>query len=196
MNSTQFTYETPNVVPSGIAQFTYETPNVVSPGIAQPSNVIDVDEMTMDQLLANSCNPRNSHRLTNRRLNIALNPEAMQDLVEEIARKATATETNELPYLVYSNGLLLTPEGEVATLEEYNLSTAEIDRQLLLQLNQTGMEDPDECIISLTTAATSAYTTPTKKTDTPLEMPVLRRSNNDNENVRSNLGMEPMRLFE
>jgi hypothetical protein len=31
----QFTYETPNVVSSGIAQFTYETPNVVSPGIAQ-----------------------------------------------------------------------------------------------------------------------------------------------------------------
>jgi hypothetical protein len=32
----QFTYETPNVVSSGIAQFTYETPNVVSSGIAQP----------------------------------------------------------------------------------------------------------------------------------------------------------------
>jgi hypothetical protein len=34
----QFTYETPNVVSSGIAQFTYETPNVVSPGIAQNAN--------------------------------------------------------------------------------------------------------------------------------------------------------------
>jgi hypothetical protein len=161
--------------------------------------VIDVDEMTMDQLLVNSCKPRNSHRLTNRRLNIALNPEAMQDLMEEIAQtKATnATNANELPYLVYSNGLLLTPEGEVATPEEYNLSTAEIDRQLLLQLNQTGMEEPDECIISLTTADTSAYTTPTKKTDTPLEMPLLRRhNNNDNKHVESNLGIEPVRLFE
>ena len=163
----------------------------------QPSNVIDVDEMTMDQLLANSCKPRNSHRLTNRRLNIALNPEAMQDLMEEIAQ-TNALNTNELPYLVYSNGLLLTPEGEVATPEEYNLSNAEIDRQLLLQLNQTGMEEPDECIISLT--ATSAYTTPTKKTDTPLEMPLLRRHNKYNENVRkqlpSILGIEPLRLFE
>jgi hypothetical protein len=187
MNSTQFTYDTPKVVTATLC-----------PGIAQPSNVIDVDEMTMDQLLVNSCKPRNSHRLTNRRLNIALNPEAMQDLVEEIAQ-TNALKINELPYLVYSNGLLLTPEGEVATLEEYNLSTAEIDRQLLLQLNQTGMEEPDECIISLTTVATSAYTTPTKKTDTPLEMPILRRHNN-NENVRKHLqsilGIEPMRLFE
>ena len=31
----QFTYETPNVVSSGIPQFTYETPNVVSSGIPQ-----------------------------------------------------------------------------------------------------------------------------------------------------------------
>jgi hypothetical protein len=185
MNSTQFTYETPKVVTATLCSV-----------IAQPSNVIDVDEMTMDQLLVNSCKPRNSHRLTNRRLNIALNPEAMQDLMEEIAQ-TNATNANELPYLVYSNGLLLTPEGEVATPEEYNLSTAEIDRQLLLQLNQTGMEEPDECIISLTDAATSAYTTPTKKTDTPLEMPLLRRHNNNyNENVRSNLGIEPVRLFE
>jgi hypothetical protein len=185
MNSTQFTYETPNVVAATLC-----------PGIAQPSMVIDVDEMTMDQLLANSCKPRNSHRLTNRRLNIALNPEAMQDLVEEIAQ----TKATVLPYLVYSNGLLLTPEGEVATPEEYNLSTAEIDRQLLLQLNQTGMEEPDECIISLTTAATSAYTTPIKETVAPLEMPLLRRHNNYNENVRkqlpSILGIEPVRLFE
>jgi hypothetical protein len=33
--SDQFTYETPNVVSTGIPQFTYETPNVVSTGIPQ-----------------------------------------------------------------------------------------------------------------------------------------------------------------
>ena len=39
----QFTYETPNVVCSGIAQFTYETPNVVSTGIAQSSTVVETN---------------------------------------------------------------------------------------------------------------------------------------------------------
>ena len=37
----QSTYETPNVVSSGITQSTYETPNVVSPGITQSSSPID-----------------------------------------------------------------------------------------------------------------------------------------------------------
>ena len=37
MTETQFTYETPNVVSSGIPQFTYETPSVVSSGIPQTS---------------------------------------------------------------------------------------------------------------------------------------------------------------
>jgi hypothetical protein len=35
----QFTHETPNVVSSGIPQFTYETPNVVSSGIAQRNTI-------------------------------------------------------------------------------------------------------------------------------------------------------------
>jgi hypothetical protein len=35
----QFAYETPNVVSSGTAQFTYETPSVVSSGIAQPDTM-------------------------------------------------------------------------------------------------------------------------------------------------------------
>ena len=31
----QFTYETPNVVSTGIAQFTYETPNVVTASLVR-----------------------------------------------------------------------------------------------------------------------------------------------------------------
>ena len=43
----QFTYETPNVVSSGIAQFTYETPDVVSSGIAQTGLILYLYPRTM-----------------------------------------------------------------------------------------------------------------------------------------------------
>ena len=111
----------------------------------QPIGPIDVDEMTIDELLALSSTPQKGHKSSKRRMNIAVNPEAKNALLEEIAEwKANASTS----FLVYSNGLLITPEGEIANPEDYHLSAEEIDRQVKAYMEQTWMEE-DECIITI-----------------------------------------------
>jgi hypothetical protein len=98
----------------------------------QPVGPIVFDDgMTMDEIVAFSPKPRKGRGLARRHINIALNQEAKDALVES--------------YLVYSNGLLLTPEGEIANQDDYNLSMEEINRQVLE--HQITGEPMDECII-------------------------------------------------
>lgn len=110
--------------------------------LQQPIEHIDVDEMTMDELLAFSFNPQKKRKSSKRRMNIALNPESKNVILEEIANSKPS-------FLVYSNGLLISPEGEIANPEDYNISTDEIHRQVNTYLAQIDMNEPtDECIIT------------------------------------------------
>jgi len=141
-------------------------------------------EMTIAELLSLSSQPRLTR--TNRRMNIAYNRDAIAELKQDIEHEQESRERNAMDienadatvhsaglYLVYSNGLLLTPEGEIAMPEEYNITDAEIQRQVVAHKNQTGMEEADECIITLDfpTFAEKAdlFTTPALRT------PILTR---------------------
>jgi hypothetical protein len=117
------------------------------------STFVDDDGMTMDEIVAFSPKSRNGRGLARRRMNVALNQEAKDALAREL------TES----YLVYSNGLLLTPEGDIANQHDYNLSTEEINRQVNAHSRKTEMEEPvDECIIHFPTGF--VYSTPPKMT--------------------------------
>lgn len=140
-------------------------------------------EMTIDELLALTPEPRQS--LSKRRMNIAYNAEAIAYLKREIEQRNESQEhimmncedvnagLSSAQYLVYSNGLLFTPEGEIATLEEYNLTDADIHRQLLAHNNQTGLEEPDECIILLDSRISDESRA--NGFATPIRTPVLLR---------------------
>lgn len=117
------------------------------------STFID-DGMTMDEILAYSPKPRKGLGLARRHKNIALNPEAKNALVEDIVHS-----NESISYLVYSNGLLLTPEGELANQEDYNLSTDEINRQVKAHSDQTRQdtEYADECIVYVPDKASKQF---------------------------------------
>jgi len=124
----------------------------------QPIVPIVDNGMTMDEIVAFSPKPRMGRGLARRHINIALSQEAQDALAEERAGS----------YLVYSNGLLLTPEGEVANQYDYNLSTEEINRQVNAHAKNPEIKElVDECIIDL--SSRFVYSTPPK-------MPVLTRS--------------------
>ena len=126
----------------------------------QPVDSIVFDDgMTIDEILAFSPKPQKGRKSSKRRMNIAFNQEAKDALVES--------------YLVYSNGLLLTPEGEIANQEEYNLSTEEINRQVLE--HQITGEPVDECIIYVPDKTIHLQNTFGVLT-TPPKMPKLKRS--------------------
>jgi uncharacterized FlaG/YvyC family protein len=121
----------------------------------QPVAPIVVDNgMTMDEILAYSPKPRKGRGLARRHINIALNPEAKNALVEDIVHSNESAS-----YLVYSNGLLLTPEGELANQEDYNLSTEELNRQLKEHSTQTSFdtEYADECIVYVPDKASKQF---------------------------------------
>jgi len=127
----------------------------------QPIVPIVDDGMTMDEIVAFSPKPRKGRGLARRHKNIALNQEAKDALVEERAAYVAS-------YLVYSNGLLLTPEGEIANQNDYNLSTEEINRQVLAHSKTLETEEPvDECIVDL--SSRFVFSTPPK-------MPELTRT--------------------
>ena len=178
----------------------------------QPVGPIVVDNgMTMDEILAYSPKPRKGRGLARRHINIAFDQEAKDVLAEEftyetpdvvspgipqftyetpnvvspgIPQRAHSNESTS--YLVYSNGLLLTPEGELANQEDYNLSTEELNRQLkehVVKNPKTPLatvdyaspafftEYADECIISVpqNTGIQSVFATPPN-------IPTLNRS--------------------
>ena len=157
----------------------------------QPVDPIVFDDgMTMDEIVAFTPELQKGRKLSKRRMNIALNQEAKDALVES--------------YLVYSNGLLLTPEGEIANQDDYNLSAEEINRQVLE--HQITGEPADECIIYVPDKESNEFVfeitfdgkpsqviprTPTEKQEpvvppcsyfgidvltTPPKMPILNRS--------------------
>jgi hypothetical protein len=100
--------------------------------VSYPSlSLLDVNTIGFTDLVEEytAFSPKPSKRkLGKRRLNIALNTTAMAELRENIAESRVSDMPNE--YLIYSNGLLLTTDGEIATPEEYNLKEEEIQRQL------------------------------------------------------------------
>jgi len=91
-----------------------------------------------------------------RRMNIAWNPEALEELAAE--REYMRNQPPNIPpgfhaldtsFVVYSNGLLINQDGDVVSLSDCGISQQELDADFVHYNSMCDIAERDECVLSL-----------------------------------------------